>query len=92
MPTAVMMESSEKTASRSRIWAMTTQKPALPLPCFSECGNASRRSCSSVVALKSRKRPPPRRIRSLNENGCPQTEKTGSVRATSHDMMERRPT
>ena len=40
MPTAVMMESSEKTASRSRIWAMTTQKPALPLPCFSECGNA----------------------------------------------------
>ncbi|MNS83346.1 hypothetical protein D3C72_1171310 [compost metagenome] len=92
MPTAVMTESSENTASSTTICRMTCQKiaccgfcpaswPALP----------STRSCNSMVPLKSRNRPPRIRIRSRPEISLPHTVKSGAVNVTTHAMLASRP-
>ena len=44
MPTAVMMESKEKTASKIKIWTITSQKLVAEPAALSSCGRASNRS------------------------------------------------
>lgn len=89
MPTEVMIESREKTASSTMIWIMTCQKPAGrgAAACSAIC--PSRRSCSSRVPLKSRNTPPAIRIRSRAEKARPPRLSRGSVRPMIQAMAER---
>ena len=65
MPTAVMTESSENTASSTTICVTMTQKLAYTRgPDEEPWPPPSSRSCSSMVPLNSRKKPPAIRIRS----------------------------
>lgn len=86
MPTAVITESSEKTASSTTICATTGQKRA-PLrgPCCSSSLPSSR-SFSSMVALNSRNIPPTSMIRSRPLKGCSATMNIGLVSVASHEM------
>ena len=91
MPTAVITASSENTASSTTICATTAPKLAYSrLPVWTWT-LPSTRSCSSVVALNSRNRPPNSRIRSRPENGCEAMWNSGSVRVTSQDMTDSKP-
>ncbi|MCY1521311.1 hypothetical protein D9M68_561200 [compost metagenome] len=92
MPTAVMTESSENTASSTTICVTITQKLAYTRgPEEPPCWLPSRRSCSSMVPLNSRNRPPIIRIRSRPENDSGPMENRGAVSVTSHDMTDNRP-
>ena len=90
MPTEVMMESTEKMASRMTIWAMTCQKAALLALPWGSSTCPSSRSCISMVPLSSRKTPPAMRMTSLQEKPCPQSVTKGSVSVTIHAMAESR--
>ena len=83
MPTAVMTESREKTMSSSMICPMTAANDGATLAetCPSSPSSLSWISC---VALASRNRPPPSRMRSRPEISCPSTVKSGAVRRTIH--------
>ena len=88
MPTEVMMESSENTASRTTIWMMTCQKPERVGAEEYSAMPPSRRSCSSMVPLSSKKMPPPMRMKSLQEKALPKIVTRGSVRLTIQAMAE----
>ncbi len=83
MPTAVITESSEKTMSSSMIWKMTAPNDGATRADRSP-STPSSFSWISRVALASRNRPPPSRIRSRPEMSRPNTEKSGSVSRTIH--------
>ena len=91
MPTAVITASSEKTASSTTICRTTTQKLAYPLPWPSSCCRFSSRSCSSVVALNSRKSPPTSMIKSRPEKVKSMTVNRGLVSVTIHEITDSRP-
>ena len=84
MPTAVRMESIEKTRSSRMIWKMAapalemTTSLALPfLSSMSWLGAGSTVWWISLVAFHIRNRPPAIRIRSFHENSLPNTVMTG---------------
>ncbi len=91
MPTAVITASSENTASSTTIWATTAAKLAYTFDSLCVCSTPSRRSCSSMVALNSKKMPPTRRIRSRPEKLKAPSENSGVVSVTSQDTMVSRP-
>ncbi|CUK22870.1 Uncharacterised protein [Achromobacter sp. 2789STDY5608615] len=92
MPTAVITESSENTASSTTICRITCQNTAcctfwpLSWPLL-----PSTRSCSSMVPLNNRNRPPRIRIRSRPEISAPSTVNSGAVRVTTQAMLASRP-
>ena len=88
MPTEVMMESRENTASSTRIWMMTCQKPERVGAEEYSAMPPSRRSCSSMVPLSSKKMPPPMRMKSRHEKALPKIVTRGSVRLTIQAMAE----
>ena len=91
MPTAVRMESIEKTRSRMMIWKIAA--PALEmttsfLSSTSWLGVGSTVWWISLVAFQIRNRPPAIRIRSFHENAFPNTVKTGWINPTSQAMID----
>ncbi len=85
MPTAVMTESSENTASNSTICVTTTEKLAQTRGPLWVWLTPSRRSCSSVVALNSRNRPPTSKMSERPEKSSVPIENSGVVSVTNHD-------
>ena len=85
MPTAVMTESRLKMMSSSMICAMTLQNEATR-PASRTWSSPSMRPWISQVALASRKRPPPMRMRSRPEKSCSKSVNSGSVRVTTQLM------
>jgi len=90
MPTAVMTESREKMMSSSRICTITEAIDAATRA-LAPPSSPSRRSWISRVDLKSRNRPPARRIRSRPEIPLPSTVKSGDVSFTIQASEASRP-
>ena len=70
MPTAVRIESIEKTMSSSMIWTIAAPKPSTACEVVSKTSSSAPGSTLwwiSLVAFHSRKRPPAMRIRSRQE-------------------------
>ena len=92
MPTAVMIESTEKTRSSSRIWKIAPPRVRFSVwPTISSlwsCGSTE--WWISLVAFQTRKRPPAIRIRSRQEKPCPKAVKTGWVSPTMKEMVASR--
>ena len=91
MPTAVMTESSENTASNSTICVTTTEKLAQTRGPLWVWLTPSRRSCSSVVALNSRNRPPTSKMSERPEKSSVPIENSGVVSVTNHETMDSSP-
>src|SRR5688500_1115504 len=90
MPTAVITESSENTASSTTICATVGQNAACTVvPTWRSW--PSTRSWISVVALTSRNTPPAIRIRSRQEISKRQNESTGAVSDMTQEMLASRP-
>lgn len=88
MPTAVMTESSENTASRTTTCAITFQNLPCPAPWLSSWGWPSSRSCSSEVALNSRKKPPSSRMIDRPDSATGPSVSSGLVSVMSHDIID----
>ena len=83
MPTAVITESSEKTMSSTMICRITALNDGATRADRSP-STPSSFSWISRVALASRNRPPPSRMRSRPDTPRPSTLNSGSVRRTIH--------
>jgi hypothetical protein len=81
MPTAVMIESSEKTMSITMICRITAVKVAFTALLASPSSPSSE-PWISVVAFQTRNRPPAIRIRSRPEISWPSTVNSGATRPT----------
>ncbi len=86
MPTAVITESSENTASSTTICATTGQNLAPRFCGFSSSSLPSNRSFNSMVALNSKKIPPISMIRSRALKGCPIRVNRGVIREESQEI------
>ena len=86
MPTAVITESSENTASSTTIWITTGQNLAPLRWLWLSWSLPSSRSFNSTVALKSKNIPPVNIIRSRALKPCPLRVRIGLVSVASQEM------
>ena len=87
IPTAVITESKENTASSTTIWATTVQKCEVFFGFPSSWAEPSRRSLSSIVALKSKNSPPINIINWRALNVIPNFENSGVLRVTNQPAI-----